>query len=406
METIKNRLAGLDLLEIVRSLLLLELVALLVSTSLAVGTEFIIYLLFALSGPLRNRLWQAGRRQPMVLMIMVWAGILIVAALYSVAPAAETLGNLSSWRKLLLLPMAAAVFDSDAWKRRLVWALVLTATLGAVLSYFSWFSGVTLYKYPRGISIHNHATQGMMFAVSLFAIALLSRYCRPETKGWYYFLPLAGLVICSNLIFVTPGRSGYLVLLVLASIGAFFMAPGRIRYLLGLGIPLGMALLLFFSPVASQRIMQGVNEIRNYEQSAELTSMGIRVVMWKNTLEMVRKKPLFGYGTGGFSEAYRRQVEGQEGWQGQPVDDCHNQFLRIVAEQGLLGLAVFVLFIGAFFRQRVSGVFRIMGLGVLLAWCATSMFSAHFSTFSEGRFLYLWCGALLAGKSAEDKSIS
>lgn len=401
MENIKNRLASLDLLNLVRCLLLTEMVALLVSTSLAVGTELLIYLLFTVSPPLRSKLWQA-RRQPMVLMIMVWAGVLIIAALYSVAPAAETLDNLSSWRKLLLLPLAAAVFDNDAWKRRLVWSLVLTAALGAILSYFSWFTGMNLYKYPLGIAIHNHATQGMMFAVSLFAIALLARYCRPETKGWYYFLPLAAMVICSNLIFITPGRSGYLVLLVLTSIGAFFMVPGRIRYLLGMGIPLGMALLLFFSPVASQRIMQGVNEIRNYEQSAELTSMGVRMVMWKNTVKLVKEHPWFGYGTGGFSEAYRREVAGQVGWRGQPVDDCHNQFLRIVAEQGLLGLAVFMLFVGSFFRQRVSGVFRIMGLGVLLAWCATSMFSAHFSTFTEGRFLYLWCGGLLAANNREN----
>ena len=47
MKTVKNWLAGLDLLEIARGLLLFELVALQVSTSLAVGTEFIIYLLFA-----------------------------------------------------------------------------------------------------------------------------------------------------------------------------------------------------------------------------------------------------------------------------------------------------------------------------------------------------------------------
>lgn len=405
MKSIKNSLAGTDSLNIVRSLMLLELVALMVSTSMAVGTELIIYLIFATTTSLRKRLWLVYR-QPMVLMLMVWGGVLVVAALYSVAPATETLANLSSWRKLLLLPLAVAVFDSDLWKRRLVWTLVFIVTLGAVLSYFSWFSGLTIYKYQLGIAIHNHATQGMMFAVSLFAIAMFARYCRPETKGWYYFLLVSWLVICSNLIFITPGRSGYLVLLVLASIGAFCTVSGRFRYLLGLGVPLVMALLLFFSPVASQRIMKGVNEIRNYEHSAELTSMGVRMVMWKNTLELVREKPWLGYGTGGFSEAYRRQVEGQEGWQGRPVDDCHNQFLRIVAEQGVLGLTVFMLFVGACFRQRVRDHFRIMGLGVLLAWCATSMFSAHFSTFTEGRFLYLWCGAMLAANGSRDNDKS
>lgn len=405
MDNMKKRLAGLDMLKIARILMVAELVALLVSTSLAVATEMLIYLVFAVSSLLRKRVWQAAR-QPMVSMTMVWAAVLIIAALYSIGPAPETIANLSSWRKLLILPLAVAVFDSAIWKRRLIVALLLTVTLGALLSYFSWFSGVALYKYRLGIALHNHSIQGMMFALSLFVIAIWARYSAPLAKGWYYFLPFSVLVIFSNLILITPGRSGYLVLLVLAAIGAFCMASGKLRYLLAFGIPLGIALLLYFSPVANQRIVQGVNEIRNYQHSAELTSMGIRVVMWKNTMEMVREKPWLGYGTGGFSEAYRRQVEGQLGWQGQPAEDCHNQFLRIVAEQGVVGLAVFLLFIGSFFCQRVAPVFRIMGLGVLLAWCATSLFSAHFSTFTEGRFLYLWCGAMLAEKGSNDDEIA
>lgn len=389
-------------LPIARTLLLTELVALLFSTSLAVGVELLVYPLFLFSAELRSRLFRAVA-QPMVKAALAWGAVLLVAALYSVADGPETIDNLISWRKLLLLPMAAAVFDSKAWKYRLVWGFILFTSLGAVLSYLSWFGDIRIYKYPVGIAINNHATQAMMFAVSFFAIAMLSRYLRPETRGWRWFLPAAGLTVCTNLIFITPGRSGYLVLLVLAAFASFVMTPGRIRYFLGLGIPLGLALLLFLSPVASQRIMQGVNEIRGYEQSDQLTSMGIRVVMWQNTAKLIKEKPWLGYGTGGFMEAYRRQVEGRTGWRGQAVGDPHNQFMRIVAEQGILGLAVFFWLLGAFFRQRVTRVYRLMGLGVLLAWCATSMFSAHFSTFAEGRFIYLWCGALLAGEDEIDE---
>lgn len=389
------------MLPTVRGLLLVELLALFFSTSLAVGVELLVYPLFLFSAELRGRLFRVIA-QPMVKAALAWGVVLLVAALYSVADGPETMDNLVSWRKLLLLPMAAAVFDSKVWKYRLVWGFILFTSLGAVLSYLSWFGDIRIYKYPVGIAINNHATQAMVFAVSFFAIAMLIRYLRPETRGWRWFLPVAGLAVCTNLLFITPGRSGYLALLVLAAFASFVMTPGRIRYFLGLGIPLGLAVLLFFSPVASQRIMQGFSEIKNYEQSEELTSMGLRVVMWQNTLEIIREKPWFGYGTGGFMEAYRLQVEGQTGWRGQPVGDPHNQFMRIVAEQGVLGLAVFLWLIGAFFRQRVTRVYRLMGLGVLLAWCATSMFSAHFSTFAEGRFLYLWCGALLAGDNRSD----
>ena len=68
----------------------------------------------------------------------------------------------------------------------------------------------------------------------------------------------------------------------------------------------------------------------------------------------------------------------------------------MTAELGLLGLLVFLGFVGSFFWQGVAGADRILGLGVLLAWCATSLFSGHFSTAGEGRFLMLWCGAQFA----------
>lgn len=394
---------GIDMVRVARILLLAELVALLVSTSAAVGVELLLYPLFLGSGVLRARLARAFA-QPMVRMALLWGGMLLLAVLYSVAPTNETLSNLGSWRKLLLLPMAAAVFDDEAWKNRLVWTLVLTITLGVALSSFSWFSGIAIYKYPLGIAIANHAAQGMMFAVGLFAMVLLARHARPARSGWRWFLGGAGLATLANLIFITPGRSGYLALLVLAAVAAFFLVSGRVRYVAALATPLVLGALLFFSPVASQRIMQGVSEINTYEKSAELTSMGIRRHMWNNTLKMIAERPLLGFGTGGFSEGYRQQVAGQEGWQGQPVDDCHNQYLRVVAEQGLVGLAVFLALLWSFFRQPVGLPYRIIGLGVLLAWCATSLFSAHFSTFMEGRFIYLWCGALLAQSARSDQS--
>lgn len=389
-------------INLARWLLLANLVALLTSTSLAIGVEFLLYLSFAVFPSLRSRLLRSGS-QPMVLMLLAWGAVLIMAGFYSVATAAETLATLFSWRRLLLLPMAAAVFDDDIWKRRLVWTLVLTATLGVLLSYFSWFSGILIYRHDRGIAIHNRATQGMIFAVSLFAIALLSRYARPVARGWRWFLLGAGLLIFANLIFITPGRSGYLVLLVLIIVVPFFLMRGSKRFILAVTALLLVGSLLLFSPIARQRIVQGFEEMRSHQTASQPTDMGVRMVVWQNTLASIKERPWLGYGTGGFSEAYRRQVAGQEGWRGQGAYDPHNQFLGILSEQGILGLLVFLLFIGALFRQPVRGMYRVLGLGVVLAWCATSMFSSHFSTFVESRFLYLWCGALLVPSVAESE---
>jgi ABC-type molybdate transport system permease subunit len=40
--------------------------------------------------------------------------------------------------------------------------------------------------------------------------------------------------------------------------------------------------------------------------------------------------------------------------------------------------------------------YRAVGVGLLLAICASSFFNSHFSTFTEGRLVYFWLGAMLA----------
>jgi predicted exporter len=39
---------------------------------------------------------------------------------------------------------------------------------------------------------------------------------------------------------------------------------------------------------------------------------------------------------------------------------------------------------------------RVVGVALLLAWCATSLLSSHFQTFAEGHLLAFFLAAMLA----------
>jgi hypothetical protein len=57
----------------------------------------------------------------------------------------------------------------------------------------------------------------------------------------------------------------------------------------------------------------------------------------------------------------------------------------------------FLVFIIAALVDRGDGTrARIIAVGMLLGWCATSLLSSHFKTFSEGHLLALVLGAMLA----------
>src|SRR5262249_6299661 len=77
----------------------------------------------------------------------------------------------------------------------------------------------------------------------------------------------------------------------------------------------------------------------------------------------------------------------------------HNQFLKILGEQGLIGLAAFLFFIYRALTCRSPSPYREIAAAVLIAWCMTSLANSHFSTFVEGRFIFFWLGAMLATPS-------
>jgi O-antigen ligase len=128
--------------------------------------------------------------------------------------------------------------------------------------------------------------------------------------------------------------------------------------------------------------------------------MGIRIIFWENTLQLIKQRPIIGYGTGAFEAAYSQQVAGKTGLQGLITADPHNQFMKIVGENGLIGLMLFLGFLVSIFRMKAATPFRILGLGAATAWIATSMANSHFSTFSEGTFIYVWLAVMLSSESA------
>lgn len=397
LKAVKKNIQKIDSLSLVRCLIILEVAAMLFSTAAAVVVEALVFLCFISSGKLRRRV-VSEFRQPMVVMALVLSIMVTIGVFYSVAPFSESMDMLKSWRKLLLVPLVASVYADVLWKNRLVYYFTGLIVFSALVSFAGYLFDFSIYNFPVGIVVDNHATQGILFSVAMFVCLVLLRFPLSSDlfPGW--LLKCSAGLLALNILFVTPGRSGYLAFIVLITAFSFWGIKKKTRIIFMLLSPVVILSLLLISPVAQDRIRGGIDEIKNYEQSSELTAMGVRIVMWKNTVQLLKKfeHPLLGYGTGGFEIAYREQVANQKGWQGEPVGDPHNQYMRILVEYGLAGLILFLLFIVFFFRQRIRGRAYIMGIGVLLAWCATSMFSAHFTTFVEGRFLMIWCSALLS----------
>jgi O-antigen ligase len=110
--------------------------------------------------------------------------------------------------------------------------------------------------------------------------------------------------------------------------------------------------------------------------------------------------PVLGVGTGGFKKAYGEQIAGKydpSDWRSEVASDPHNQYLAIVAPHGLVGLAIFIVWLVAMARSEAGPpAYRGLALAILCGWCATSLFSSHFRTFAEGHLITTFLGVLLA----------
>jgi O-antigen ligase len=392
-----------------RALMLCFLVAVLVSTSLGIAFEVAIYIAFAVGPETRRRLAQT-LHHPLMVGLLPFAVIVLLATFYGPASWHNALSALLGWRRLLLVPLALAVFDDPGSKRLVCKVFVIACVVGALVSFVTmWESYSILGKLPPGVSFHNYTVQGLSFAVAM--IICIGAVMRPEAFAGDHLLGdrrIMAVVIAMmvfDVAFILWGRSGYLALVIMAVAVVTFLARGswRTKALAGLGVLVCVCLLLGSNAQVRSRVGQALHEFETADQSAKPTSLGYRAAFWPTTIRMVRDHPIFGVGTGGFEDGYRPYGQTVSGWQGSETGDPHNQFLKILGEQGLIGLGAFLFFIFRGLTSPAPAPYRQVAAAMLIGWCATSLANSHFSTFVEGRLIFFWLGAMLATPSNDIK---
>ena len=340
--------------------------------------------------------------QPLGKASIVFLAVLLLSVTWSEAPLFVALKAWIGWRHFLLLFVALAIFDTRFSKLAFATAFVVAAAAAAVASFFEFDFGAAqaTSDVAHGIILRNHVTQGLALTTgALLALVLLAHARRGSWQQWAW--GSAAILMAANVVFVAYARSGHVALAVTSVAVALGLWRGRARGVALAGVLVLILAALQFSPVINQKIEQGVQEMTQTD-GAQLTSMGIRVVMWETTTAIVRAAPLLGHGLGSFPDQYWRTIsERYKGWKATPTEDPHNQYLLILAETGLLGLAAFSWFLFSALRQPVSGPFRLIGIALLLAWCLTSLFSSHFHTFNEGHLIAIVLGVCLASETAK-----
>ena len=396
-------LSHLKTLDLARWLLISLSITILFSPFLSNVIEITLLGLFMFSKDLRARFW-GFKNQPLLLASGLFIWLLFVDCLYSVAPLKETLESIWGWRKILLLPIGLILFNDPLWKNKFAYSLMIFVSIVSLFCIPFYLLELNIHGAEPGVLIRNHSTQGMIFSATLFLMGVFLLFKKPIIFIRRLWILSFMLIILGVLVYMTPGRSGYLAFIEVAVYFAYLLRREKHYKMLSV-VFLIPSILLLTSPVVRDRIELGVKEMQHVDPAKiESSSMGLRMVLWKHTIELIQDRPLLGFGTGSFEEAYSQKIKDNPNWEKNIMHDPHNQFLKIWVEMGIFGLMVFLGMLVSSLLQKSSKIYFHLGIGVLLAWCATSLFSAHFSTFTEGRFIYIWLGIMLASESNKIKS--
>jgi O-antigen ligase len=99
------------------------------------------------------------------------------------------------------------------------------------------------------------------------------------------------------------------------------------------------------SPVFHGRVDRGVSEVRQFQNNPN-TSVGLRLLFWQNSWEIITNNLWIGVGTGDFPTAYAT-INRKNSPRFVATDNPHNQFILAGCQLGLLGItslmAIFII---------------------------------------------------------------
>lgn len=226
----------------------------------------------------------------------------------------------------------------------------------------------------------NHA--GAFFAHYMSALLGLYLFDSNHRRKW---LCLGAIGFSLHPLFFAYSRGAYLSFLAVVTLFGIL----KRRSLLLVPVVLLFAWQLVLPDTVVERITMTESSSGELESSA-----AERLILWEKAVRLFQDNPLFGVGFGGTRLTLQLQ--------GSKLTDTHNFYLKMLSDQGFIGLGFFVLILfcalrsGWYIYCRGSTPFT-CGLGFGLVGCVIAMaitnaFGDRWSYFSIGSYFFLWWG--------------
>jgi O-antigen ligase len=248
--------------------------------------------------------------------------------------------------KYLMIPVLMTVLKREHIRYYLL-AFLASMLLLVSISYGVYWELIPPYpifgleKIQDPTPFVGHIVYNPVLAFTLYLL-LYAVFLSKQLALPLKILGLVLFVIMGVDMFLTQGRMGQAVFLVLLSLFVFQFYQGKVikPALIALALMVTIAPAAYLlSPVVHDRVNLAVYEVQHYEQEPN-SSVGLRVIMLLNSFEMIQHNPLLGVGTGDYRQEYIKvnRENFPAANRGEILNHPHNVYVQEMVQFGVLGL--------------------------------------------------------------------
>lgn len=305
-----------------------------------------------------------------------------------------------------------AMMSVAAGERRIIKAVVASIITSAVLASV-WCviqnNGLSM-KAPRLVYTSTFGNPIFFSQFLTVAFLLSAAMAAGSARQWQKALYIVGaLFILAMLIFIRSigAYIGVLIGAIYAGYSIYKNHIIRLRKVILIIAAITLAASLTSAVFLGHAIRSSVNmrQIQNL----------MRVYVWSGSVNMIKARPLTGFGAGNFEYSYplyRTPKEKEITPRGVKYTKAHNEFLQVWVEMGIFGLLAFMGLLWAIFRRRPKPVAQDIDKSVndsfvkileasLLALLVQSMFNPMLEVPTSALLFWSLAGLLVGLRSGQ-----
>lgn len=337
-------------------------------------------------------------------LMIVW-GVLLAFMGVSMLWTMNPIEGLAVWNRWIIVLLASVLCTAFLlYENKTLKALIVTTIVIAIINVLSCI--IFYYVFDVHISQRNNLKlNGFYGNKNIFAVAFLFKlpflyYAFMRYKGFIKWISLVLVFLIAFCLVILSTRSSFIglifhaVILLVYGVYSILKVNRSKKAILGFVLPLLAIGCGFFSGnrfieynyehFAAKNAKNNYSVDERFKSIADGNSKG-RLLIWKNTVEIIKEKPLSGYGVGNHKLAIMK-VECAKKHDYIVSDHAHNDFLEMFSELGIFGCLIYILTyvfaaiyaLKQMFAKGVNELFRLramVGGTIILTYMNDAMFN-------------------------------